>query len=170
MSNTLHEHEQHFHEPHNVNQRLAEERESSHWAHWLTMSVGRGRTAFVFTVWLIVPFVGVYTGLANILGWITPLSAVLALGALQFLFLFTFLPILSIGQASLNKRAVLQSDEQYATTLRTYHEFEQVAKHLDAQDEKIQEILARLDKQAPIEPLSPLALPQRKTTRKRAEP
>ncbi len=42
-----------------------------------------------------------------------------------------------VGQNVLGRKAELQSDESYATTMKSYADIEAVMKHLDNQDEKI---------------------------------
>lgn len=44
------------------------------------------------------------------------------------------LPVLAVGQNVLNRKAELQADEMYKTTVRSFQDIEQIRDHLDAQD------------------------------------
>lgn len=61
------------------------------------------------------------------------------------------LPLLAIGQGILGRRQELQAEEQFNTTMKTYHDIEQVMQHLAAQDEELlkqTKILIALQKRA----------------------
>lgn len=45
--------------------------------------------------------------------------------------------VIMVGQGLLGKRQELQATEQYNTTIKTYHDIEEVMNHLKAQDEEI---------------------------------
>jgi uncharacterized membrane protein len=45
--------------------------------------------------------------------------------------------VIMVGQGVLGRKAELQADEQYKTTIKTYHDIEQIMLHLSAQDEAI---------------------------------
>ncbi|GHO73855.1 hypothetical protein KSD_16260 [Ktedonobacter sp. SOSP1-85] len=45
--------------------------------------------------------------------------------------------VIMLGQGLLGKQQEIQVNEQYTTTLKTYHDIEEVMKHLAAQDEEI---------------------------------
>lgn len=106
----------------------------------LTRSVGTMTTAYLFAAIGIASLVGVFTG--NTL-------LALACGSLSSYFLqLVLLPILSVGQNVLGRKAEIQADEAYKTTMNTYHDSEEIMQHLDAQDEQILEILRRLDESA----------------------
>lgn len=45
--------------------------------------------------------------------------------------------VIMVGQGLLGKQQEIQANEQYNTTLKTYHDIEEVMKHLAAQDEEI---------------------------------
>lgn len=42
-----------------------------------------------------------------------------------------------VGQNVLGRKAELQADEQYNTTIKTYHDIEQMMEHLNAQDNEL---------------------------------
>lgn len=57
------------------------------------------------------------------------------------------LPVIMVGQNVLNRHAELQAEEQFQTTQRSYHDIEQIIKHLDEQDRELlkqTEILLKL--------------------------
>src|SRR5579859_6568336 len=45
--------------------------------------------------------------------------------------------VIMVGQGLLGRQQELQSTEQYNTTIKTYHDIEQIMAHLSAQDEEI---------------------------------
>jgi len=48
-----------------------------------------------------------------------------------------FLPIILVSQNVLGRKLELQADERFCTTMNTYHDIEQVMKHLSAQDAEL---------------------------------
>jgi len=47
------------------------------------------------------------------------------------------MPLIMVGQNIQSKHAELRSDEEYKTTLSSYHDLEAILKHLDAQDQQL---------------------------------
>jgi uncharacterized membrane protein len=47
------------------------------------------------------------------------------------------LPLLAIKQNVIDKKQSLSADEQFSTTQKTYHDIEQIVKHLEAQDQEL---------------------------------
>ena len=45
--------------------------------------------------------------------------------------------VIMVGQGLLGRKQELQSEEQYNTTMKTYHDIEQIAAHLSAQDDEL---------------------------------
>ena len=45
--------------------------------------------------------------------------------------------VIMVGQGLLGRKQELQSEEQYNTTMKTYHDIEQVLQHLSAQDDEL---------------------------------
>jgi hypothetical protein len=45
--------------------------------------------------------------------------------------------VIMVGQGLLGRQQELQSTEQFNTTIKTYHDIEQIMTHLSAQDEEI---------------------------------
>jgi uncharacterized membrane protein len=127
--NRLFEHKRHPHTPRNVNEVHAEERQGINdcVAVWLTSIVGSMPTAYLFALLACV-------GLAAILGWLSPLVAILVAWLSQTMIQLTLLPIIMVGQNVLGRHAEIQADEQFKTVGKTYHDLEQMALHLQAQD------------------------------------
>jgi uncharacterized membrane protein len=48
------------------------------------------------------------------------------------------MPLIMVGQNIQGRHAELRSDEEYKTTLSSYHDLEQIMRHLDEQDALIQ--------------------------------
>jgi hypothetical protein len=128
---SLFQHNPFPHKPRNVNVLHKAELEASgvntRIAVGLTKSVGTMWTAYSFAVLAIV-------GLLAILGWLPPLVALLVVWASQTFIQLVMLPILSVGQNVLGRHAELMADEQYNTTISTYHDIEEIKQHLSAQD------------------------------------
>lgn len=128
---TLFHHEQHQHQPRNVNMLHAAERAAGGFneklAILLTNSVGTMWTAYIFVLIAIV-------GLFAILQVFSPIVALLVAWASQTLIQLVLLPVIMVGQNVLNRKSELQADEQFHTTMSTYHDIEQIMQHLSAQD------------------------------------
>ncbi len=122
------------HKPRNVNVLHKAEQEASgvntRIAVGLTKSVGTMWTAYSFAVLAIV-------GLLAILGVLPPLVALLVVWASQTFIQLVMLPILSVGQNVLGRHAELMAEEQFNTTMSTYHAIEEIMQHLSAQDAEL---------------------------------
>ncbi len=122
------------HKPRNVNVQHKAELEASgvntRIAVGLTKSVGTMWTAYSFAVLAII-------GLLAILGWLPALVALLVVWASQTFIQLVMLPILSVGQNVLGRHAELMAEEQYNTTMITYHHIEEIMQHLSAQDAEL---------------------------------
>ena len=131
---SLFQHNPFPHKPHNVNVQHKAEQEASgvnmRIAVGLTKSVGTMWTAYSFAVLAIV-------GLLAILGWLPPIVALLVVWASQTFIQLVMLPILSVGQNVLGRHAELMAEEQFNTTMNTYHGIEEIMQHLSAQDAEI---------------------------------
>lgn len=136
----LYVHENHPHMPRNVNAAHNEEHEvagfNTRLAVFLTKHVGTMQTAYSFVVLALV-------GLAGILGWLPAVALVLVAWFSQTFLQLVLLPVISVGQNVLGRHAELLADEQYRTTLKSYHQLGQIVKHLNAQDEELLKITAR---------------------------
>jgi uncharacterized membrane protein len=130
----LFHHEPHLHQPRNVNKLHADEQAAgglnTKIAIALTNSVGTMWTAYTFAMIAVV-------GLFAILGVFSPIIALLVAWASQTLIQLVLLPVIMVGQNVLGRKAELQSDEQFRTTMSTYHDIEQIMQHLCAQDAEL---------------------------------
>jgi hypothetical protein len=129
----LYTHQPHTHHPQNVNEQHQTEQAAAGFntrlAVWLTRNVGTMATAYLFAAIGIGSLVGVFTG--------NTLLAVTC-GALSSYFLqLVLLPIISVGTNVLGHKQELLADEQYQTTMHTFHDTEQMLRHLDAQDAEL---------------------------------
>jgi DNA-directed RNA polymerase subunit H (RpoH/RPB5) len=122
------------HKPRNVNVQHKAELEAAgvntRIAVGLTKSVGTMWTAYSFAVLAII-------GLLAILGWLPALVALLVVWASQTFIQLVMLPILSVGQNVLGRHAELMAEEQFNTTMITYHHIEEIMQHLSAQDAEL---------------------------------
>ena len=120
--------------PRNVNVQHKAELEASgintRIAVGLTRRVGTMWTAYSFAVLAII-------GLLAILGWLPPLVALLVVWASQTFIQLVMLPILSVGQNVLGRHAELMAEEQFNTTMSTYHDIEEIMQHLSNQDAEL---------------------------------
>jgi len=131
---SLFQHTPFLHKPRNVNMQHKAEQEASgvnmRIAVGLTKSVGTMWTAYSFAVLAIV-------GLLAILGVLPPLVALLVVWASQTFIQLVMLHILSVGQNVLGRHADLMAEEQFNTTMNTYHSIEEIMQHLSAQDAEL---------------------------------
>ena len=127
-------HAAHPHQPRNVNlvheAELAAAGFNTRLAVGLTGRVGTMWTAYTFAVLAII-------GLFAILGLLSPIVALLIAWLSQTFIQLVLLPIIMVGQNVLGRKAELQADEQFNTTIKTYHDIEQVMAHLEAQDAEL---------------------------------
>lgn len=137
----LYRHIPHWHTPRNVNEVHKAKQQAAGFnqrlAVALTKSVGSMWTAYIFTA---LAFVGLF----GLLGWLNPFTFLLATWLSQQFLQLVFLPVLAVGQSVLSKHQELQADEMFATTQKSFHDVEEIMKHLDAQDKVILEILRRM--------------------------
>src|SRR5262249_53343681 len=131
---SLFQHNPLTHKPRNVNVLHKAEQEAggvnTRIAVALTKGVGTMWTAYSFAVLAIV-------GLLAILGLLPPLVALLVVWASQTFIQLVMLPILSVGQNVLGRHAELMADEQFNTTMNSYHAVEEIMQHLSAQDAEL---------------------------------
>ena len=139
---SIYQHIPHPHKPRNVNKMHKEEQEAAGFnkrlAILLTRSVGTMVCAYIFAVIAILGFPLLPFG---------PLATQMVQWTSQTFIQLTMLSVIMVGQAVLGRHAELLAEEQFNTTQKTYHDIEQVMAHLDAQDEKILEILRRIEQQ-----------------------
>lgn len=132
MSERLYEHMKHPHQVRNANIRHQEEQQgiNAKIAVFLTRVVGSMPTAYAFVVLAII-------GLLAILGVFPSLVALLVAWGSQTLLQLVLLSVIMVGQNVLNRHSELLAEEQYHTTQKSFHDIEQIVKHLDAQDQEL---------------------------------
>src|SRR5260370_32974601 len=125
----------HPHQPRNVNLVLEAEKAAGNFNQQVAV-----RMTAIFqampTFWLI---------MAWIVLWIVANATIVRFDPLPWPLLLTLasvpqLPlmiVIMVGQGLLGRKQELQSEEQYKTTMKTYHDIEQVMAHLVSQDEAI---------------------------------
>jgi uncharacterized membrane protein len=130
----LFRHTPHLHQIRNVNllhkAEQAAEGANTKIAIALTQTVGTMWTAYTFVLLAVI-------GLFAILGWLDPVVALLVAWTSQTLIQLVLLPVIMVGQNVLGRKSELQADEQFNTTMSTYHDIEQIMQHLSAQDEEL---------------------------------
>ena len=129
----LFRHEPHQHQPRNVNQIHATEQAGEGFNTRLAVAL----TKYTGTMWTAYVFAGI--GIGSLVGVFTN-SVFLGLlfGSISSYFLqLVLLPIIMTGQNVLGRKAELQADEQFNTTMSTYHDIEQIMQHLSAQDAEL---------------------------------
>lgn len=130
-THVLFHHEPHQHQPRNVNEVHEAEKKTASFndklAILLTKGVGTMVCAYIFAVLAIIGFPGLFN--AQISQWIQWAS--------QTFIQLTMLSVIMVGQAVLGHKQELQADEQFNTTVSTYHDIEQVMQHLLAQDAEL---------------------------------
>ncbi len=130
----LFRHQPHEYEPRNVNRLMEAEKAAAGFnaklAVWLTQRTGTMWTAYIFTI---LAFIGLF----GLLGWL-PQSVFFFTTWLSQQFLqLVLLPVIMVGQNVLGRKTELQADEQFCTTMSTYHDIEQIMQHLSAQDAEL---------------------------------
>jgi hypothetical protein len=127
----LFHHEPHQYQPRNVNLLHEAEKAAAGFnqklAITLTKAVGTMICAYVFATLALL-------GLPNLL---PPIFAQWVQWISQTFIQLVMLSILMVGQALLGRKQELQADEQFHTTMSTYHDIEEIMKHLSAQDAEL---------------------------------
>ncbi len=131
---SLFQHNPFPHKPRNVNELHKEEQAAEGFntaiAVFLTTRVGTMWAAYSFAVLAIV-------GLLAILGVLSPTVALLVAWGSQTFIQLVMLPIIMVGQNVLGRKSELQADEAFNTTMKTYHDIEEIIQHLSAQDAEL---------------------------------
>lgn len=139
---SLYKHQPHAYVPRNVNALHEIEQRTGSFNQRLAVTITRATStmlcAYVFAALALL-------GLCGILGWLPPVIILIVSWTSQTFLQLTFLPILSVGQATLNRKQELQANEQYQTTIKSYADVEQIVKHLEAQDAELQRQSALLE-------------------------
>jgi uncharacterized membrane protein len=133
-TSVLFHHEPHQHQPRNVNKLHATEQAAesfnSRLAVVLTQRTGTMWTAYIFTVLAVI-------GLFGLLNLLPQFVFLLTTWISQQFLQLVLLPVIMVGQNVLSRKTELQADEQFRTTMSTYHDIEQIMQHLSAQDAEL---------------------------------
>jgi hypothetical protein len=133
-TSALFDHEHHPYQPRNAN--LLHEAEQK--AAGVNTRIAVGLTKRVGTMWTAYAFAALaVVGLMAIVGLLSPIVALLVVWISQTFLQLTLLPIIMVGQNVLGRKSELQADEQFNTTMTSYHDIELVMQHLTAQDEEL---------------------------------
>jgi hypothetical protein len=128
---SLFKHQPHPHTPRNINLIHEAEQASAGFnqkiAIALTRGVGTMACAYCFTLLAI-------AGFPNLLG---PSVSQYVQWISQTFIQLTMLSVIMVGQSILGRKAELQAEEAFNTTQKSYHDIEQIALHLQAQDEEL---------------------------------
>jgi hypothetical protein len=131
---SLYKHQPHPHKPRNVNHAHKEEQANAglnqRIAVAITKMTGTMFCAYIFALLALLGFPALSV-------FFSPLVAVYIVWVSQTFIQLCMLPILSVGQSVLGRKAELQADEQFATTQKSFHDIEQIMCHLDAQDKEL---------------------------------
>lgn len=137
-------HQPHPYKPRNVNElHKSEHGVNARIAVALTRVVGSMQTAYTFAVLAIV-------GLFAILGWLSPIVALLVAWTSQTLIQLVLLPVIMVGQNVLGRHQELQADEAFATTIKSYHDAEIIIKQNNDLIAQTAAIIEKLEKIAII--------------------
>jgi len=127
---TLYEHKEHPHKVRNVNVLQALERKAGGFnqrvAVFVTNVLSNMWCAYFFVFLAILGFPGFHATANQYVQWTS-----------QTFIQLVALSILSVGQDVLGRHQQLQAEETYQTTLKIFHENEELKKHLEAQDAEI---------------------------------
>ncbi len=131
----LFHHEPHQHQPRNVN--LLHDAEKA--AGGFNQKVAMGMTSIfqaMPTFWIILAWIVIWI-VGNATIWTfdkLPWPLLLCLASVPQLPLMI---VIMVGQGLLGRKQELQADEQFRTTMSTYHDIEQIMQHLSAQDAEL---------------------------------
>lgn len=128
---TLFQHTRHTHEPHNVNETQAAERQgfNTRLAVWLTKNVGTMACAYIFTAIGALCLFGAFTGNAALVAIFGSISS--------YLLQLVLLPVILVGGNVLNRHQELQAEETFQTSQHSFHDIEQIISHLSEQDTEL---------------------------------
>ncbi len=125
----------HPHEPRNVNLVLEAEKAAGNFnqkvAIWMTELFSS-----MSTFWLIVAWIVLWIAANATIVHFDPLPWPLLL-CLASVPQLPLMIVIMVGQALLGRKQELQADEQYNTSIKGFHDIEQIMDHLSAQDEEL---------------------------------
>ncbi|HXZ05085.1 MAG TPA: hypothetical protein VEH81_09640 [Ktedonobacteraceae bacterium] len=137
----------HPHQPRNINLVHKAEQEASsfntRFAILLTKGVGTMACAYLFAFIAILGFPLLPFG---------SLATQLVQWTSQTFIQLTMLSVIMVGQSVLGRKAELQAEESYNTTMKVYADISTIMKHLDDQDALILKIVEKLEVQDALIP------------------
>lgn len=92
----------------------------------ITKSLGTMICAYIFAILAIIGFPGLHATPTQYVQWLS-----------QTFIQLVALSVLAVGQQVLSKQGELMADEQFHTTMNSYHDIEQIMQHLCAQDTEL---------------------------------
>lgn len=92
----------------------------------ITKGLGTMVCAYIFAILAIIGFPGFGATPTQYVQWVS-----------QTFIQLVALSVLAVGQQVLSKHGELMAEEQYNTTMSTYHDIEQIMQHLSAQDAEL---------------------------------
>lgn len=92
----------------------------------ITKGLGTMICAYIFAILAIIGFPGFGATSTQYVQWVS-----------QTFIQLVALSVLAVGQQVLSKHGELMAEEQYKTTMSTYHDIEQIMQHLSAQDAEL---------------------------------
>ncbi len=122
--------EPHQYQPRNVNRVHEAEKAAGSFnqklAILLTKGVGTMICAYIFAILAIIGYPGFHATATQWVQWIS-----------QTFIQLVMLSVIMVGQSILGRQQELQADEQFHTTMSSYHDIEQIMQHLSAQDAEL---------------------------------
>lgn len=131
----LYAHEPHPHQPRNVNWLHQAEQAAGSFNQRVAIALTRLFSAMA-TFWLILSWIVLWIAANATIVRFDPLPWPLLL-CLASVPQLPLMIVIMVGQRLLGRTQELQSEEQFLTTQKTYHDIEQIMRHLDAQDSAI---------------------------------
>lgn len=92
----------------------------------ITNGLGTMICAYIFAILAIIGFPGFHATPTQYVQWVS-----------QTFIQLVALSVLAVGQQVLSKQGELMADEQFHTTMNSYHDIEQIMQHLCAQDAEL---------------------------------
>jgi|SRR5579859_2162521 len=132
----LFEHHPHLHKPQNVNHLHAAEQTgfNQRVAVMITKGFGSMQAFYILVAWMLLWMALASFGIWRFKSDPYPFTFLLFLSNLVQLWA---LPVLSVGQNVLSRKAELQAEESFNTTNKTFEDILQIMHHLEAQDEEL---------------------------------
>jgi uncharacterized membrane protein len=131
----LFNHTLHPHKPQNINLIFNAEQAAASFNQKIAVGMTKLFSAMP-TFWLIMLWITVWIGANATIVHFDPMPWPLLL-CLASVPQLPLMIVIMVGQGLLGRRQELQAEEQYNTTIKTYHDIEQIMAHMSAQDEEI---------------------------------